>query len=87
MEFLEKDSNILTYQYESIKLPYLYRKNKRWYIPDFIVGNRLIEIKPNYMVNKKRNIAKFVAARQYCQQNNMIFEVITEKELKALGIL
>jgi hypothetical protein len=87
MEFLEKDSNISTYQYESIKLPYYYRKDKKWYIPDFIVGNRLIEIKPVYMMNKKRNIAKFSSARLYCQQNNMTFEVITEKELKALGIL
>lgn len=87
MQYLENKLNA-SYNYECLKIPYYYNNNKRWYVPDFFVDGAIIqEIKPQYLINKERNVAKFSAAREYCKQNNMVFEVLTEKELKQLGIL
>lgn len=87
MQFLENDSSIIQYYYEKIKIPYVYCGNTRQYKPDFIVGNKIIEIKPRCYLNKQKNIAKFVAGRKYCEENNMIFEILTEVELKKMGVL
>jgi hypothetical protein len=87
MKYLEDCPDILTYQYESLRLPYFYRNKRRWYIPDFVVGNKIIEIKPKYFVNRRRNLAKFAIARIYCAANNMSFEIITEEELKKIGVI
>lgn len=35
----------------------------------------------------EKNLLKFAAARQYCQEQNIEFKVITEVELKELGLL
>lgn len=87
MEYLERQSDIESYQCESLKIPYIYRKRKRSYIPDFIVGNIIIEIKPIRFILKKINIAKFEAAKEYCRQNNLEFKVLTEIDLKELNII
>jgi hypothetical protein len=87
MEYLEKQPEILSYQCESLKIPYTYRKRKRHYVPDFVVDNVIIEIKPTRFMLKKINLAKFAAAREYCKQNNMEFKVLTENELRLLNIL
>lgn len=87
MEFLDKKSDVFQYNYEAMKIPYYYKKNKRWYIPDFIIDNKIMaEIKPVYQMRKKQNLAKFAAAREYCKQNNMEFKVLTEIELRQLGV-
>lgn len=88
MKFLDSDLFIVSYDYESIKIPYLYRKKKSNYIPDFIIDNKIIvEIKPKRHLLKKRNISKFYAAQEYCLKNSMTFKVITENDLKLLGII
>lgn len=86
--FLEKTNNIISYTYEPYRLSYKNNSgNVRTYVVDFIVtydtGKQIIvEIKPNCFTNVDRyaiNKHKFDAARKYAEENNMTFEVWTEK--------
>ncbi len=99
MQWLDKTEIILNYEYESIRIPYIHtsgnkeRGYKRHYIPDFLLifqdGHKeLWEIKPKIYCEKERTKLKAQAARQYCQQNNIsLYRILTEVDLRILGIL
>lgn len=92
---LDADPSILTWDYESLRIPYVSNTKSirmRTYIPDLLVersdGTKaLIEIKPARKVDQAMNVKKFAAARFWCAERGMTFEVVTEVELKALGLM
>jgi len=54
----------------------------RNYIPDILVGRHTLEeIKPQKMLAQNNNPEKFAAATQYCNNRNIKFNILTEKEL------
>lgn len=60
--------------------------DNRNYNPDFIVNYdcgcvHIEEIKPLFMLKDEINIKKFNSAIEYCKNNNLIFSIITEKEI------
>lgn len=80
---LDEDNSVVSWTSEGLKLPYLDEVGKqRTYNPDllinFITGNKLVEIKPDYKVLEPRNQCKFAAARNYCELNNFEFGIWTE---------
>jgi len=90
MVYCDKKENVLKWSSEEIKIPYMHEEKNRTYYPDFWVdmidknGNRvekLIEIKPHYQRTMKVNKSKWSAATKYCQDNEMEFLVMTEREL------
>jgi hypothetical protein len=90
MVYCDKKENILKWSSEETKISYIHDNKNRTYYPDFWIdmidkdGNRvqkLIEIKPHYQRTMKVNKAKWSAAEEYCQENDMEFLVMTEKEL------
>jgi hypothetical protein len=85
MEIFENDPTINSYGRCKIGIPYLLNGDIHQYFPDFIVnyiaGQKMIEVKPAKFVNSPKNLAKFAAAREYCGQNNIEFEVWTKKDL------
>lgn len=95
MQKLDKDQDVKSYQYETIIVPYL--KNPRAkkvskYFPDFIVeyqdGRTVIyEIKSSSFLLRKMNLAKWEACEKYCTLKGWKFEVLTEVELKVMGLL
>lgn len=64
---------------EKIRISYQFNGKNRTYAPDFIVGNRLIEIKPAKLHDSPNNLAKFAAAKDFCDQNGLTFKVIDVK--------
>lgn len=66
---------------EKIKsTPFIIPYENKNYVPDFLINDKyLIEIKPQKLVALNEN--KFNAARKFCEDNNLIFKIITEKEL------
>ena len=94
-EYLDATSDVVSYMSESLKIPYISNKKTgkiRNYIPDLLVtyldGHRaLIEIKPKKRVDNVKNVRKFLAARLWCLAHGCDFVIITEVELKALGLL
>ena len=90
MVYCDKKPEIWNWSSEEIKIPYIYDDKNRNYYPDFWVDmidksgkrvQKLIEIKPHYQRTMKVNKAKWSAAEDYCQENDMEFLVMTEKEL------
>ena len=51
----------------------------RTYSPDFLIGNKLIEIKPLRLQNTPLILAKTSAAEKYCMENNLIYEIVDVK--------
>ena len=84
----DADPNITYFESESVRIRYTdYDEKERWYIVDFLVSyidetKKLIEIKPQHMMNDLTNINKFEAAKEYCKDNKINeFLVWTETEL------
>jgi len=65
-----------------IRIPYIILdSSKHNYVPDFIIGKNIIEIKPSTLLNYQNNPIKFKAAKKYCKLNGYSFKIVTEKEL------
>jgi len=54
---------------------------ERNYFADFLIGNRLIEIKPQKLQNTVRNSLKRKAAEEYCKQHSLIYEVMDYEKI------
>jgi hypothetical protein len=92
--FLDTDPDVLAYDYECMKIPYVSNvrsKKVRNYIPDFLVtrstGQTIVEIKPTRFLTKRAVAKKLAAGREYAAAHDMQYQVMTEVELKALGLI
>lgn len=95
MQWLDADETVKTYSYEQTIIPYVSnaRTGKvRKYYPDFLIeyvdGKRVMaEVKPSKKVTQATVVKKLKAAREWCLAHSVTLEVITEHELKGLGLL
>lgn len=95
MQYLDTCHQVKSWSYESFFIEYISNKKTgktRKYIPDFKViylddSTELIEIKPKRKLNQLMVRKKCDAAEAWCQMNGMAFKIITENELKGLGII
>jgi hypothetical protein len=77
---------------KSFKILYIdYAGKNRTYFPDFIIDNRVIEIKPLKLHNTPKILAKKKAAEDFCKSQNMTYELIdpimlSKEEIKSLYI-
>ena len=65
---------------------YFIKYGDRNYNPDFILKYKcgcvcVEEIKPIFMLKDETNIKKFMSATNFCLQHNILFSIITEKEI------
>lgn len=95
IEHLDKDDAVASFQYEGVIIPYVsnVRNGKlRRYFPDFLVSyvdgtRRLVEIKPSKRLVQVTVTKKLKAAEAWCREHGVTLEVLTEVELKAMGLL
>lgn len=95
MQYLDRDPDVVVWAYECIEIPYVSAPRSgriRRYIPDFLVervdGSRaVVEIKPSCRVARPTNVKKFAAACEWCARHGVEFVIVTEVELRALGML
>jgi len=94
-EMIEEDENIISWESETVKIPYKLDGKQHKYIVDLKIetknGVELIEIKPysktikpkyDYDIEEyNQNQAKWIAAKEYCKEKGWEFEIWTEKEL------
>lgn len=83
---LDSDDNVVKWEYEPFRLPYLFEGRTRNYVPDFLITMKsgekiLIEVKPSLLTETPTNIAKQVAANEWCKLNNVSFQTVTESTL------
>jgi len=90
MLYCDKTPEVLEWSSEEIAIPYKYKDKHRNYYPDFYIKyikeddsivESIIEIKPHYQRLYGQNKAKWKSAREYCEENNYTFQILTEKEL------
>lgn len=96
--WLDKNEEVSSYECEKLRLKYKDPKNNsldKIYIPDILLKYKngkeiLVEIKPKAFFNDPINIEKFKAAKEYCKQNNIDFEIWSDDKIeeirKSLGI-
>ncbi len=70
--------------YESIRIPYTVGRKPRTYIPDFVVGDLVVEVKPEARQRGKVFEAKVAAARQYCAANGLRYSVVGQRDFKVI---
>ena len=95
MQHLDSCDDVRTWRYESFSIEYVsnVRTGKtRKYIPDFVVEyvdgtSHVVEIKPLRRTTQAIVKKKLAAAEAWCRANGMTLELITEIELKVLGLL
>lgn len=95
MVHLDSDPQVSTWSYEKLVIEYVSNqrtKKIRKYYPDFQVeykdGSKVVvEIKPSRRLDQAKVVKKIKAAQSWCQSNNMTYKILTEIELKDLGLL
>lgn len=70
------DNNISWINGETISIKYKFCKKNRTYRPDFIIGNKVVEIKPQKLHNTPNVTAKIKSLKKYCIKNNLTYEII-----------
>ncbi len=95
LQFLDANVEVLTFEYEKLKIPYIsnIKTGKvRNYIPDILVSyvdgkKHLVEIKPKKRLDQVTVKKKLAAATIWCSAHGVTLEIITEVELRILGLL
>ncbi len=95
MEWLDANPDVVTWSYESVVIPYVSNKKTgklRNYYPDFHIEfvdghQELVEIKPSKRVHQTNVQKKLAAAGDHCRAHRLTLVVITELELRLLGLL
>jgi len=84
---LDEDDNVISYEPEPFSISYTFDNATRNYIPDILVEFKdkkrvLVEVKPTTFIDYEINQVKFDAARKYCEDNDIIFEIWSESIIK-----
>jgi hypothetical protein len=95
MQHLDGDHTVVTWAYESVVVPYVSNVKTgklRKYHPDFLVtyvdgSQELVEIKPAKRVHQAKVAKKLVAAGDWARAHGWELVIITETELRLLGLL
>jgi hypothetical protein len=80
-ELVYHEKNV-SLKYEYLRIPYIYENKKRVYIVDFWddINRIAIEIKPESMKDSPKNLTKINALKEWCENNNASYKIITEKD-------
>lgn len=95
MLYLDSNPEVGIWTYEKLVIEYVSNartKKIRKYYPDFYVNytdgrTEIIEVKPKRKLDQTVIKKKTAAAEQWCYYNGFTFRIITELELKQLGLL
>jgi hypothetical protein len=95
MVHLDENPEVEMWSYEKTVIEYVSNvrtKKIRKYYPDFFVKYKdgrveLIEVKPKRKLEQAVVKKKAEAARLWCEVNGLTYKILTELELKELGLL
>ena len=95
MVYLDENPEVEMWSYEKTVIEYVSNvrtKKIRKYYPDFFVKYKdgrveLIEVKPKRKLEQAVVKKKAEAARLWCEVNGLTYKILTELELKELGLL
>jgi hypothetical protein len=95
MVYLDSDPAVEHWTYEQTRIEYVSNirtKKTRCYYPDFYVKyldgrEEIVEVKPKRKLDQATVKKKADAARQWCSDRGMTYRMLTEIELKNMGLL
>lgn len=95
MQHLDNDPEVTDWSYEALIIPYLSNTKTgkmRRYFPDFTVQYRdgheeIVEIKPKRKLTQRTVTKKVLAGHDWARAHGVTYRVMTEHELKGLGLL
>ena len=95
MIYLDENPDVVMWSYEKLIIEYVSNKKTkkiRKYYPDFQVEYKdgtkvVIEVKPSRKLKQSIVIKKIRAAKEWCTTHEMTYKVLTEIELKDMGLL
>jgi len=95
MVYLDGNQDVKSWSYETLAIEYVSNnrtKKSRKYYPDFIVEYcdgrvEVIEIKPKRKLEQAAVIKKAAAAAEWCKTQGATYKILTEIELKNIGLL
>lgn len=95
MVYLDDNPDIASWSYEKLVIEYVSNKKTkkiRKYYPDFQIEYKdgqkvVVEIKPSRKLQQATVIKKIRAAKEWCTEHDMIYKILTEIELKDIGLL
>jgi len=95
MVYLDSNPDVVSWSYEKVVIEYISNqktKKIRKYYPDFEVeyidGKKIIvEIKPSRKLQKATIVKKIRAAKEWCTKHDLTYKILTEIELKDIGLL
>ena len=95
MLHLDSDPQVVVWTYEQTIIEYLSNirtKKVRRYYPDFYVKyqdgrEEILEVKPKRKLEQAVVKKKAEAARQWCSDRGMVYRILTEIELKDMGLI
>jgi hypothetical protein len=87
---LDADPDVISYETESIRIPYAFEGSTRNYVPDFVItrasgAREIVEVKAAALLDHGSNSLKFSAARDFCTSRGLTFRVVTEHDLLTLS--
>lgn len=88
-QYLDLDATVISYQYETLQIPYVFRGKTHTYYPDFIVqytGNKrvIIEVKRKDKLLDLKVVAKQKAVRLWCEANGYEYVFWTNLMIEAI---
>ena len=93
MRYLDSDDDVVEWGYEQVAIRYLSNRGSgrlRKYLPDFYVvrtdRRQLVEVKPSRKVMQATVQKKAAAARDWCEKEGVEFLIVTEIEMKQMGL-
>ena len=95
MYHLDSDPNVKTWTYEQTVIEYVSNirtKKIRRYYPDFLVEyvdgrSEVVEVKPKRKLEQSTIKKKTAAAILWCSSRGINFRLVTEDDLKEMGLL
>lgn len=95
MQYLDTLDEVKWWGYEILSIEYLSNKKTgkvRKYYPDFCVNyadgtKKVVEIKQKRKLGQATVKKKTMAGIEWCKSHDAIYEILTEVELKGIGVL
>jgi predicted nuclease of restriction endonuclease-like (RecB) superfamily len=87
IKLLDFDQSVTYFEFQPMRIDYAYQGKKLKYYPDFLIQKSdsksyLYEVKAFEKTKDERNKIKFQVGRKYCQEKNMTYVVVSEKDIR-----
>lgn len=84
MKMLDMDENVISWtKRHGIKIPYILNGIQKYYVPDFLINNSIIEELKGYEEQNKK-MAKLTILKSYCKNNNFKCNILTYQNIDLL---